>query len=1458
MIRLLRGFAVLLAALVALGAAGTGFIETPWGKAWLASELSRQLSTPAERVSIAGLSGTLPFDTQIESIVVADSAGPQLTIDDVHLAISGRQLLRGQLAFTALHVRSIDMARPSEDSLSPAALINPPLPVTLDGLAIDRLSLGEPVLGAAMTLRVRGSFELHSGRANAAFAIRQSDGDASADLRLAYDGTRLGVTATATEPAGTLMQAILKSAGPLPLDLHVTGSGPLDDWRGDASLAVGSAASAQFAVSVAGDEPHHLTLAGTANVAALLPEKLRSLAQGAVAVDAEADVGTETIALDRLALSGPMRLFARGTYAWGSGAIGGRATFALDDVAPLALLLDRPLSGSATLVLDLGGTLDAPEANAVLNAASLETPGLGLAAAHAALHAAREGDSQIALSGRGVFSGIAAAALPPDMARSLAWRFAGRLDTDAESLTLDRFTADDAGASLEAKAAASPAGVSGTLDFTLADLAQFDGGSFAGRLEASAGFHAGADGAGSAVVSGALLDPHGAGQIDALLGPKVAFAATIERQPDGALAAHDATLDATGAQMSASATRDANGQIAADFSASVPRLALLDPEVVGAVTAKARIEGPEDALHAVVTLDAPHIDAYGRPIDAAHAQLDLPRLSPAHGRIVSTMRVAGLPLEVSANGALDGRSFALDHIALSSAGARLDGSIKIAGSAIAGSLDGTAPDLAPFSKLAGVRLAGRASLEGRIAGNRYDAVAQVTGLGAASATAERVRLAASVIDPFVHPQGGVTLVVAGGAMGDVRLDRAELVAHVEAPARYAITLSAAGTTGEPFSLGANASVGFNQNGATELRVAKLDGELGRAPVKLTQPLIFAWRAGAAQFSGLALEAGGGSLTGDGALEPGGRIALHLLAKDLSLHALAGIADKEAEGALGFEANISGTRRAPQGKLVVDGEGVRFAPRQQPNMPAVGLVMSLDWHAGRVDVAGRLAGPQGGAIGWNGSVPLAMPATGFVPFLPRDGAVAFRLEGNGDLAPVADLLPLGDDRLAGKFAVELSVDGTVGAPDAKGRLTVTGARYENILTGAVLDGLDFALVGNRDRLVLEDFSANDGGKGTLRLKGAVDLAASPLPKFELDGQLSHFRAMRRDEGTATASGTFTLAGSVAAPVLRAAITIDEADLSVPERLAPALQPVPVVKIDSATGTTVSATNQPAAPSPLETLALDVTVTLPGKTFVRGRGLDSEWRGKVTVQGTSHAPILKGQLDVVQGTYNFVGVTFVLSKGAISFTGGNKIDPAVAIEATAQSTGVTAIVDISGTATQPTIKLSSEPALPRDEILARVLFGTSMSQISPTEGLQLASAAASLAGGQSLDVLGKLRRGLGLDRLALGAAPSSVVPGMSVPSLSSAPGDPGSDPAPGLGTTPLAPGSTTAGSVGSSGGAAVSAGKYVTKGVYVGVTQGMGTNSSTVNVEVDVSRHITVETQAGQEAGTGIGVNWKLDY
>ena len=110
----------------------------------------------------------------------------------------------------------------------------------------------------------------------------------------------------------------------------------------------------------------------------------------------------------------------------------------------------------------------------------------------------------------------------------------------------------------------------------------------------------------------------------------------------------------------------------------------------------------------------------------------------------------------------------------------------------------------------------------------------------------------------------------------------------------------------------------------------------------------------------------------------------------------------------------------------------------------------------------------------------------------------------------------------------------------------------------------------------------------------------------------------------------------------------------------------------------------------------------------------------------------------------------------------------------------------------------------------------------EAVQLAQAAAVLSGSGGPDLLGKLRNRFKLDQLGI--------------STSSAPGAEGQP----------------------TGSPAVTIGKRITEDVHVGVEQGAAPGSSSVNVEVDITPNVSVESEVGSAGRSGVGVRWKRDY
>ena len=1436
-----------------------GWLQTDGGRSWLAAEAGRLLSRNGERVSVSGLAGPVPFDFSLRSVVVADELGPRLTVEDARVTISARDLFAGRLVIRTITARRVEFARESASQGGGddwRALLHPLLPLRIESATLDTLFIGAPVLGTPMTLEAHASGAIGGGKAEADLSLHRIDGTpGEASLHFAFDGGMLALDGKVREPTGTVLASLLGRTDKLPLTLTIAGSGPLDRWRGDLAFAAGADATASGTVTISGDEPRRIELTASARIAPLLPPEYRMLAAGGVRLDGAVALGKRDISVERFELaSAAARLSAEGTYARDGKRLSGTAHVALPDLAPLAPLIGAPIAGRGSAAIDIGGTAARPSLDASADFADLAGDAGCAAAAHATISLLAAGDPRTAptaIAAAGWLAGVTPA--PEGMGSTATWRISARFDPHSGTIAADTIALVDGGATLDGIASASRDGASGVLRVRLPELAALDGGALAGALDASADFRAAADGTGIAVISGSIAQPRtGTPLLDAALGAHVDLSGTISREANGTIAARDVALDGLNARLSGDGERLASGRLALRFSAAAPRLAALDPSLSGPVSASGTLEGPPNALAGAVTIDTPEIAASGIDIARLSAQLTLARVWPLSARIEAKAAVHGIETTLSADAAAAPDEFHVGRFEVGAAGASAGGTLSWVKGRLDAGIKATIPELRPFAVAAGVPLDGHATLDARITGQRVEATIDASGLTAAGASARHVRFTADIANLFARPTGSAEIALGDATAGGASIAAAKIGATSSSPGRFALTGAAQGKLGGKFTLATGGTLTI-ANGAGSLALAQFKGAIGTAAFALAEPLHADWRGGGFRFSDLKLTFGSGTLLGDGAVERGA-VRFHLLARALPVYVLASLANYEAQGQLGFELTIGGTRRAPEAHLVVDGEGLRLAGETRIDMPDLGLVFDAAWQGGVVQFKGRLAGPGGAALGWQGSAPFVLDPDRLAFSIPRQGALAFHLEGSGELAMLSDLLPLGQDRIAGRFATNVSVAGTVAEPEASGRLTVTEGRYESLFTGGTLAGINLTLVGDRDRLVLQDFTANDGAQGSVHASGAIDLAGPAGPSFDASAVFSHFRALRRDEASATVSGTAHVTGGLAAPKMTTALIIEEAAIAVPKELPQSSQPVAAIVINSATGATLSGP-QTATARGLVPIALDVTITAPGKVFVRGRGLDSEWRGRVTINGSTQAPRIAGKLEVVRGTFDFIGKTFNLSKGVVSFTGGRSIDPTIDIVAQAQSTDITAIAAIAGTATQPTIKLSSEPALPRDEILSRLLFGASMSQISPAEGLELASAAASLAGGQSLDVLSRIRTGLGLDRLGLGSAPATVVPGLGVPAMTGPPGTNSNSTPAGVGTTPLAPGATSGSQAANT---ALNAGKYVTNGVFVGVSQGLYSASSTVTVTVDLTRHITVDTEAGQASGSGVGINWKLDY
>lgn len=386
-------------------------------------------------------------------------------------------------------------------------------------------------------------------------------------------------------------------------------------------------------------------------------------------------------------------------------------------------------------------------------------------------------------------------------------------------------------------------------------------------------------------------------------------------------------------------------------------------------------------------------------------------------------------------------------------------------------------------------------------------------------------------------------------------------------------------------------------------------------------------------------------------------------------------------------------------------------------------------------------------------------------LPRGGTLSERLRGGRLEAQVRYSGPAESLwRLSGIEAFDFTgplgavahVSGTLDAPVLTGAMAAKGLRLRSSLIGTDVQNVEATGSFDASHLALQRFSGTTANGGKVVGSGMIDLSDIATRGVGIDLRLaaSNAQLIRRDDMTATVTGPLRVIKNETGGVIAGRVRIDQASWALGKASAAAdLPTIPTREINAP----ADAAPPKAASAPWSFM---IDAYAENRVNVRGMGLDSEWGADIQLRGTTVAPQITGTAEVVRGAYEFAGKRFDLSRGRIRFTGTVPIDPQLDIVATGDANGVNASITITGTAAHTSIAFSSTPSLPEEELLSRLLFGTSITQISAPEAVQLAAALASLRGGGGMDPINKVRSAIGLDRLRIVGADATTGRGTSI--------------------------------------------------------------------------------------------------
>jgi translocation and assembly module TamB len=336
---------------------------------------------------------------------------------------------------------------------------------------------------------------------------------------------------------------------------------------------------------------------------------------------------------------------------------------------------------------------------------------------------------------------------------------------------------------------------------------------------------------------------------------------------------------------------------------------------------------------------------------------------------------------------------------------------------------------------------------------------------------------------------------------------------------------------------------------------------------------------------------------------------------------------------------------------------------------------------------------------------------------------------------------------------LRIQGTVETPRLNGAVNLTGAGFTVESTAVGYSNALARLTFDGDRVSVERFEVSDNDRDKLVAIGDFGIVKHSVGPMNVQLSASQFKVLDNTFGHIELDADLRISGDAAKPQIAGTVSTQNGRLEVDQLLEQLTmspyntQGTVATTADAPVTPGAAAAPEPAQPSVLSSLSLydaatvDVHLTLPDDLVLRGRDIQTAYsriglgNTNITVGGDLNVrkvpggePDVVGTVTVVRGFYEFQGRRFdVLRDSEIRFTGTRPVDPSLQVGAQRLISGVTAIVNIRGTARQPQVSLSSSPPMDEADVLSLIVFNQPINQLGEGERLNLAQRAGSMAAG-----------------------------------------------------------------------------------------------------------------------------------
>ncbi len=424
----------------------------------------------------------------------------------------------------------------------------------------------------------------------------------------------------------------------------------------------------------------------------------------------------------------------------------------------------------------------------------------------------------------------------------------------------------------------------------------------------------------------------------------------------------------------------------------------------------------------------------------------------------------------------------------------------------------------------------------------------------------------------------------------------------------------------------------------------------------------------------------------------------------------------------------------------------------------------------------------------------------------------------------------DDRIFGDVSINMHVKGPMNSPVLEGTVNVDNGLYEHSNAGTFYQNIIIRTKAHGKRLIVNRFDAQDVTKSTdpkqgyLHGEGWIDFTDPCCPVFNVPLHLFHLRIAQNDGFISDASGTLTITGKGAEVGCKGEVTLEKVSYIIESSVE---TKVPKIIDRNLKSHKEKKNKQYATAFPLEILIHNP----PGSFKVIGSGADSSWEGDLYVRKSIVNPFLVGTVHLHEGTLDILGKVLRITHGEITFVDTDRNNPRLDIRAIKNlGAGITVAVEIKGTGDKTIVDFTSTPSMHKEEILALLLFGKKLGEVSVLQSVQLADLAKSNDGDSGF--FEKMRSSFGFDQFEF---KTSTRGGASETDEDATPEE-------------RAQGKKSQ---------AVRIGKEFGK-VQVAIEQGAGSETSKVVVSTPLGKNLALQGDVGAAQNSGVGISWIKRY